>query len=319
MSKQKVTKPVPSPSADETEQDFMSRCMEAIAGEYEDNDQAAAICLDKWDNKKSCEDCVRTKDEPIETIDLSKKLDQLFDNSILNKRIDLNFQTEIKTLDNEDADFEAIINTSAVDRDGDVVLPAGLDSSQYSGVVCWQHNYDSLPVAKTTKLNRYSNKWTARGVWANHELAQTVKGLVEDGIPLGASVGFMPTQMRSPTREDKETFGKDVKHVISRYKLLEWSFVTIPSNQETLVTALRKSLDSGKTTSDTIKKYFNLDIESKVEIKSGEDKPVEIKIEPEVKEDGNKLIIVYRSQPKQSDFEHSAKILILKRQGKLYE
>jgi hypothetical protein len=39
--------PIPSPSGDEDESKFMSRCISEISGEYE-QDQAVAICIGKW-------------------------------------------------------------------------------------------------------------------------------------------------------------------------------------------------------------------------------------------------------------------------------
>ena len=42
--------PVPSPSGDEDENAFISRCMSEISGEYE-QEQAAAICYNKWREK----------------------------------------------------------------------------------------------------------------------------------------------------------------------------------------------------------------------------------------------------------------------------
>ncbi len=39
--------PVPSPSGDEIESEFISRCMGEIGGEY-DQEQALAICYSKW-------------------------------------------------------------------------------------------------------------------------------------------------------------------------------------------------------------------------------------------------------------------------------
>jgi hypothetical protein len=39
--------PIPSPSGDEDESKFMSRCISEISGEYEE-DQAVAICIGKW-------------------------------------------------------------------------------------------------------------------------------------------------------------------------------------------------------------------------------------------------------------------------------
>jgi hypothetical protein len=39
--------PIPSPSGGEDEQEYVSRCMKEIGGEYE-QDQALAICYSKW-------------------------------------------------------------------------------------------------------------------------------------------------------------------------------------------------------------------------------------------------------------------------------
>jgi hypothetical protein len=42
--------PIPSPSGDEDENAYMSRCMSEIGGEY-DQDQALAICYKKYQEK----------------------------------------------------------------------------------------------------------------------------------------------------------------------------------------------------------------------------------------------------------------------------
>jgi hypothetical protein len=47
QSKVKEGFPIPSPSSDEDESKFMSRCISEISGEYEE-DQAIAICIGKW-------------------------------------------------------------------------------------------------------------------------------------------------------------------------------------------------------------------------------------------------------------------------------
>lgn len=48
--------PIPSPREGESENEFVSRCMSAISGEYDDNSQAVAICYSKWrEHKKSAE------------------------------------------------------------------------------------------------------------------------------------------------------------------------------------------------------------------------------------------------------------------------
>lgn len=42
--------PIPSPSGDDDEQSYVSKCMKEIGGEY-DQDQALAICYSKWREK----------------------------------------------------------------------------------------------------------------------------------------------------------------------------------------------------------------------------------------------------------------------------
>jgi hypothetical protein len=42
--------PIPSPSAGESESDYMGRCISEISGEYE-HDQSIAICIGKWNEK----------------------------------------------------------------------------------------------------------------------------------------------------------------------------------------------------------------------------------------------------------------------------
>jgi hypothetical protein len=39
--------PIPSPSGEETESEFISKCMSEISGEY-DQEQSLAICYSKW-------------------------------------------------------------------------------------------------------------------------------------------------------------------------------------------------------------------------------------------------------------------------------
>jgi len=43
-----ITKPIPTPGEKESQSDFISRCMDAIGGEYEDKKQAVAICGSTW-------------------------------------------------------------------------------------------------------------------------------------------------------------------------------------------------------------------------------------------------------------------------------
>lgn len=48
--------PIPNPHADESEEAFMSRCMRALADEFPDNAQRAAVCLRQWRQKDENDD-----------------------------------------------------------------------------------------------------------------------------------------------------------------------------------------------------------------------------------------------------------------------
>lgn len=40
--------PLPEPRTDENQDEFVSRCMEEVSGEFEDEDQALAVCFSQW-------------------------------------------------------------------------------------------------------------------------------------------------------------------------------------------------------------------------------------------------------------------------------
>lgn len=45
--------PIPNPSPQESRNDFISRCMEAIGGEFDNNDQAVAVCNSTWEDSRN--------------------------------------------------------------------------------------------------------------------------------------------------------------------------------------------------------------------------------------------------------------------------
>lgn len=51
QSKVKEGFPIPSPSSDEDEQTYISRCIGEIGSEYDAEGQAYAVCKAKWDEK----------------------------------------------------------------------------------------------------------------------------------------------------------------------------------------------------------------------------------------------------------------------------
>lgn len=43
--------PIPKPKGDETQNDYVSRCMSAIGDEYDTNEQAVAICISTYERE----------------------------------------------------------------------------------------------------------------------------------------------------------------------------------------------------------------------------------------------------------------------------
>ena len=43
--------PIPTPRTGEDRNAFIGRCMEAIGGEFSDNNQAVAVCHSAWSNR----------------------------------------------------------------------------------------------------------------------------------------------------------------------------------------------------------------------------------------------------------------------------
>jgi len=116
-----VIMPIPKPRDNEEEDDFISRCMSAIADEYEDNDQALAICGTQWrEREKSMKE--------IERKAVSLQLDEAKEGS---------FVARIATL-------------NVIDKDGDVTLSGAFPNGKEILISAYQHTswMGSLPVGK---------------------------------------------------------------------------------------------------------------------------------------------------------------------------
>jgi HK97 family phage prohead protease len=123
------------------------------------------------------------------------------------------------------------ISCGVEDRDGDILDPRGVVTTNYfkNPVVLWSHRYDAPPIGKTRALRATTDARLEADVeFAPTAFAQEVKQLVDGGFIRAASVGFNPI-----TYEPRP--GKGYHH--TRWELLEWSVVSIPSNPDALIVA----------------------------------------------------------------------------------
>ena len=148
--------------------------------------------------------------------------------------------------------FTATITTDSIDRDGEVVIPAGMNSKEYEAnpVLLYEHDVQR-PIGKMVALKRGDRDIKAEFALAprpdNHVgewFPDTVASLMEFGALNTMSIGFLGTEMRPANKADIERFGSGVKRVFGKWKLLEVSVVSIPANQDAIITAVRKGLVS---------------------------------------------------------------------------
>lgn len=146
--------------------------------------------------------------------------------------------------------LDAAISTISVDRDGDVLLPSGLRADEFrrNPVVLLGHDAGSLPIGKAVRIRQTPNAVMAEMEFAERPAAHpdaaewvpdTVYDLFKQGVLNAFSVGFTIDSARPANKKDVNRFGDRVRRVVTEWNLLEFSVVTIPANQDALVTAVK--------------------------------------------------------------------------------
>jgi len=168
--------------------------------------------------------------------------------------------------------FTATITTDSVDRDGEVVIPAGMNSKDYEKNPVLLYEHDALkPIGKMLKMARKDRSIEAEFALAPRPeghtgdwLPDTVAALMDFGALNTMSIGFMGTEARPASKADTERFGEGVRRVYGKWKLLEVSVVSLPANQDAIITAVRKGL----VTAAAVKRFGVTVPERPVEIKN---------------------------------------------------
>lgn len=161
------------------------------------------------------------------------------------------FETKLSAKPGERA-VVARISTTAVDRDGDVMLPSGLDVKDFNKnpVVLLAHNAGTLPIGKVDRITKGSNDVVAKVLFAerpaSHPITEewipdTVFDLFKQQVLNAFSVGFIIDDARSAEAKDVSKFGDGVRRIVNRWRLVELSVVPVPANQEALAVAVSKS------------------------------------------------------------------------------
>ena len=147
-----------------------------------------------------------------------------------------------------------VASTPTSDRYDDVVAPSwNLDRYKSNPVVVWGHDYNLVPVGKTTDLQMDGDNLVATIEWddnASNPLGQTVARQFREGYLNAVSVGFSPgksTPRRSLPKDHPAYAAKGM--YFESNELLEISAVSIPANSEALaIRAKRYGLGIQKST-----------------------------------------------------------------------
>lgn len=150
------------------------------------------------------------------------------------------------TLNKNEGGYFGTASTIFADRDGDAIMPSGLNSKNFSvnPVLVWNHDLKVPPIGRITKLEKTTN-----GIIVNFEFASrpenhpagvewfpdTIKHLVDTGFLKGMSVGLLPTKGRKANKKDADSFGSNTKFIVQEWELVEISLVPVPSNPLTMV------------------------------------------------------------------------------------
>lgn len=162
----------------------------------------------------------------------------------------------------------SIINTSAIDRDGEVVQPKGMRKKNFQGnpVVFANHSYMFDPKALPIGYSKWVKASTDSAgndviiaktyISDKTQEARDVFGLMQDGVMRAFSIGYESLRASKPTTQEINVRQdlKKCKSIVRDWDMIEYSAVGLPCNPEALALAVSKGYStkmidilSGKT------------------------------------------------------------------------
>jgi hypothetical protein len=135
-------------------------------------------------------------------------------------------------------DFEGVITSRKKDRDGDVLEAEGAEPDEKMPLL-WQH-IPMMPVGKLVAItNRSKNRVSGHFSIVDSELGRDSAQLVEFGA-LRLSHGFLPLEFEQLQRDENTPEHRFPGWHVIRFKILETSLVSVPSNEDAVITAFSR-------------------------------------------------------------------------------
>jgi HK97 family phage prohead protease len=209
--------PIPKPTAQESEEDFMGRCMtdSTMLSEYSDRDQRVAVCLDSFKNPK--------KEEDMEV-----------EHDILD------LECEYKEMDtDDDGSFEGYASVFNNKDLGNDVIRQGAFTKTITGrkassiKLLYQHKTDE-PIGVIDSLEEDKRGLKIKGRLAmGTQKGREVFELMKMGALDSMSIGYR-LQPDGYKYDDKNK-----RRVIKEVDLMEVSMVTFPMNPKAKITKVK--------------------------------------------------------------------------------
>lgn len=144
---------------------------------------------------------------------------------------------EKETINKEDGTLSVAIATDAsTDRDGEIVDPAGLDTSNFerNPVLLYAHDYRSDPIGKVLSIRRDGSRvlFTPQFAINISERAKQYFEMYKEGFLNAFSIGFIPREWK-----DQQDADGSMRRIFTKTELLEISAVPVPANPNALVLA----------------------------------------------------------------------------------
>lgn len=257
--------PLPKPSAGESEQDFMDRCMgdSTMNTEYPDDSQRAAVCHSLYGDNRGG-DMERAKRYQWGRLEHKQEGD-----------------LELYTI---------VASTPAVDRDNEVILPRAYKASlkgylKTNPVILYMHDMWKPAVGKAVAGRVEDDALRLEMQWAETAVAQELKYLYDEGFMNTFSVGFIPQKaitdpneiMRELRKLGWEFDDDQTKlpwRVYTEVELLEVSAVTVPSNREAVMQRAHDALTEEFDDSVLAKFFEGVDQKAAPVSIEGDEEPV---------------------------------------------
>lgn len=146
---------------------------------------------------------------------------------------------------------EAVISSSAEDRDGDIVEVSGwvLENFLRNPVVLWMHRYEA-PIGRCLDIRQEGDLLIARTRFARTPLAEEIWQLYREGVLSAWSVSFIAL--------DWEPLPSGGRRYLKQ-ELLEYSAVSVPANPEALNTLYRNGMGRVEKELERITLLFGTD------------------------------------------------------------